>query len=115
MSATDLSFQKEREASLGKQASLEAVHVERSETHLKLDKYGVPLVPQPSDSPDDPLNWPYWTKVYNAVLVSTLAFLGQMGAALISPAFVPMAKELHVTGTWPQTNPSTDHFSEARV
>jgi hypothetical protein len=24
---------------------------------LKVDKYGLPLIPQPSDDPADPLNW----------------------------------------------------------
>jgi hypothetical protein len=32
------------------------MHVEAAP--LKLDKRGLPLVPQPSDHKDDPLNWP---------------------------------------------------------
>lgn len=64
---------------------------------LKLDKHGLPLVPQPSDHADDPLNWPQWQKVYIAVLVAVLGFVAQLGSALINPAFVIMSKDLHVT------------------
>ncbi|KAJ9502362.1 hypothetical protein H2202_002428 [Exophiala xenobiotica] len=52
---------------------------------------------QPADSQDDPLNWPYWVKVYIAVLVSGLGFVNQMGASLINPAFVVMAQDLDIT------------------
>lgn len=34
---------------------------------LKLDKNGIPLSPQPSDDPADPLNWPLRLKV-NAMI-----------------------------------------------
>ena len=33
------------------------------QTMLKLDKTGLPLSPQPSDDPADPLNWPLGLKV----------------------------------------------------
>ncbi|KAK0318312.1 hypothetical protein LTR82_010700 [Friedmanniomyces endolithicus] len=64
---------------------------------LRLDKQGLPLIPQPSDHPDDPLNFSRPFKVYIAVLVSGLAFMAQLGSALINPAFRQMAKDLHVT------------------
>ncbi|KAK5122143.1 hypothetical protein LTR85_004389 [Meristemomyces frigidus] len=64
---------------------------------LKLDRHGFPLVPQPSDHPDDPLNWPKWQRVYIAVLVSIIAFTAQLGSSLINPAFVQMSKDLQVT------------------
>ncbi|TKA39642.1 hypothetical protein B0A55_13802, partial [Friedmanniomyces simplex] len=35
-------------------------------SNLKLDNQGLPLVPQPSDHPDDPLNYNRWFKVYIA-------------------------------------------------
>lgn len=66
-------------------------------TNLKLDKQGLPLVPQPSDHADDPLNWPKWQRVYIVLLISTIAFMAQLGSALINPAFVLMSKDLHVT------------------
>ncbi|KAL9115509.1 MAG: hypothetical protein Q9227_000830 [Pyrenula ochraceoflavens] len=37
--------------------------VERSQAHLKKDKTGrIVLVPQPSDDPNDPLNWALWKR-----------------------------------------------------
>lgn len=53
--------------------TIEAPHIESAtfekEKPLKLDSNGIPLDPQPSDSPDDPLNWPYWGKVYVSSLL----------------------------------------------
>ena len=64
---------------------------EKRRPALKLDKHGLPLVPQPSDHPDDPLvckieyresngpnldqNKPYGLKVYTVILVSAIAFV----------------------------------------
>jgi len=70
---------------------------EEKEKPLKLDRNGIPLDPQPTDHPDDPLNWPLWGKVYVSLMVSGLGFISQMGSALINPAFVIMSKDLHVT------------------
>ncbi|KAK5684095.1 hypothetical protein LTS10_003959 [Elasticomyces elasticus] len=64
---------------------------------LKLDRQGLPLVPQPSDHPDDPLNFSRWFKIYIAVLISGLAFIAQAGAGFINPAFRLLAKDLGVT------------------
>ena len=64
---------------------------------MKPDKHGIPLTPQPSDHPDDPLNWSPLYKAYIAGLVSALAFTAQLGSALINPAFVLMSKDLHIT------------------
>ncbi|KAH8116719.1 MFS general substrate transporter [Phellopilus nigrolimitatus] len=45
---------------------------------LKRGKGGVILIPQPSDSPNDPLNWPVWRKM---MLMFTLTFgAGVVGA-----------------------------------
>jgi len=74
-----------------------AEQTEEKEIPLKLDRNGIPLDPQPTDHPDDPLNWPLWGKVYISLMVSGLGFISQMGSALINPAFVIMSKELHVT------------------
>lgn len=64
---------------------------------LKLDKYGLPLQPQPSDSPSDPLNWPWLQKLYVVLLVSLSSFIAQVGGSLFNPALVLMAKDLGVT------------------
>ncbi|KAK8017760.1 hypothetical protein PG993_014086 [Apiospora rasikravindrae] len=64
---------------------------------LKLDKHGLPLVPQPSDSQDDPLNWPALVKHGILLQVSLLTLLGTIGAATINPAFVPLAAAFDIT------------------
>ncbi|KAL9111907.1 MAG: hypothetical protein Q9227_003757 [Pyrenula ochraceoflavens] len=46
------------------------------ETHLKKTKDGIVLVPQPSDDPRDPLNWPMWKKILTISIVSLAAFIG---------------------------------------
>ncbi|KAI0458617.1 hypothetical protein F5B21DRAFT_500123 [Xylaria acuta] len=54
-------------------------------------KYGVgkyatvELSPQPSEDPNDPLNWPLWKKTLNfAALLSMVAVVGAMKTALVS-------------------------------
>lgn len=47
----------------------------------------------------DPLNWPYWLKICVLVQVSFLAFLGPFCHAVINSAFVPLAKDLHISVT----------------
>jgi hypothetical protein len=42
---------------------------------LKLDKTGLPLVPQPSDDPSDPLNFPQWLKVGSFFEMSVLLLI----------------------------------------
>ncbi|BGP31943.1 hypothetical protein JCM10296v2_003722 [Rhodotorula toruloides] len=66
-------------------------------THLKRDKNGIVLVPQPSDDPRDPLNWPTWKRelaYWNIVFATSL--VGAIGP-LIAPGFVQIAKEFQVS------------------
>ncbi|EMC93683.1 hypothetical protein BAUCODRAFT_76266 [Baudoinia panamericana UAMH 10762] len=55
------------------------------------------LVPQPSDSPNDPLNWPQWKKemTYLAICVST-ALGGALGP-ILSPVQGEIAHQYHVS------------------
>jgi hypothetical protein len=50
-----------------------------------------------SDDKNDPLNWPYWLKVYLALTVSGLGFVNQLGSAIINPAFVVIAEDLDIS------------------
>ncbi|KAJ4988389.1 Protein HOL1-like protein 2 [Stagonosporopsis vannaccii] len=51
-------------------------------THLKYDKTGkILLVPQPSDDPNDPLNWPLWKRDLIIIILSLLSVI----AATLSP------------------------------
>lgn len=48
---------------------------EAASSGLKTTKNGVILNPQPTDSPNDPLNWSWWTKAYQlALLIFITAF-----------------------------------------
>lgn len=69
----------------------------KRESTLKVDKYGLPLEPQPTDHKDDPLNWPWIQKAYITMLISCLVFMAQLGSALINPAFVIMSRDLDIT------------------
>ncbi|KAF7307688.1 MFS general substrate transporter [Mycena kentingensis (nom. inval.)] len=63
----------------------------------KLDKHGLPLIPQPSSDPSDPLNWPMWVKIGILLQVSWLAGLGPLNQAVVNPAYVPLAAHFHKT------------------
>ncbi|KAH8881315.1 serine/threonine kinase 16 [Thozetella sp. PMI_491] len=54
------------------------------------------LVPQPSDSPNDPLNWPQWKKELVLVIVSlSAAVIGAYGP-MLSPGFVQVSADLEI-------------------
>lgn len=60
------------------------VHSNSSQAaEVKLDKRGMPLVPQPTSDPLDPLNWSLWLKILVLLQVSLLAFLALFSASLI--------------------------------
>jgi hypothetical protein len=76
-------------------ANRNAVDVDRSsvekgsievEASLKLDHHGLPLVPQPSDDPNDPLNWSYLKKYFILIIVTALSFFSIFSFALMNPA-----------------------------
>ncbi|KAI1431292.1 major facilitator superfamily domain-containing protein [Xylaria sp. CBS 124048] len=54
------------------------------------------LVPQPSDSPNDPLNWPTWRKDVILAIVGLSASVVGASTSMLSPGFVKIAHELHV-------------------
>ena len=55
------------------------------------------LVPQPSDSPNDPLNWPQWKKEMILVIVGlSAAVVGAFGP-MLSPGFVEIAGDLNIS------------------
>jgi hypothetical protein len=53
---------------------------------LKLDHHGLPLVPQPTDDPNDPLNWSYTKKYSILAIVSILSFFSTFALAVMNPA-----------------------------
>ncbi|KAF9463619.1 major facilitator superfamily domain-containing protein [Collybia nuda] len=72
------------------------LHEEISPRGLKLDHVGLPLLPQPTTSPFDPLNYPNWLKYALLLQVSFLAFLATFNVAIINPAVVPLAAEFGI-------------------
>ncbi|AEO68508.1 uncharacterized protein THITE_2090020 [Thermothielavioides terrestris NRRL 8126] len=55
------------------------------------------LVPQPSDDPNDPLNWPQWRKELCLFIVGLSAAVVGAYGPMLSPGFVPVAAELNIS------------------
>ena len=55
------------------------------------------LVPQPSDSPNDPLNWPQWQKEMILLIVGLSAAVVGAYGPMLSPGFVVIAATLNIT------------------
>lgn len=49
------------------------------------------LIPQPTDDPEDPLNWPRKKKLSILFTMSMIAFLPEFGSAAGIPAIVPQS------------------------
>ncbi|PMD14114.1 MFS general substrate transporter [Hyaloscypha hepaticicola] len=65
----------------------------------KRSKKGILLRPQPSNVPNDPLNWPYWEKYSTYLTVCFFAFLGLVNSSNFAVVIVPVAAELNTTTT----------------
>ena len=76
-------------------ADLKEAEVSATTTQLKLDHNGLPLIPQPSEDPLDPLNFPKWLKWTILIEVSALSLLSLLGASVITPTFGVLSKEFH--------------------
>ncbi|OQU99449.1 hypothetical protein CLAIMM_05080 [Cladophialophora immunda] len=55
------------------------------------------LVPQPSDDPNDPLNWTSFKKHTLLIIVSLSAFLPEYGSSIGAVTLLPQAQEWHLT------------------
>ncbi|KAI0811555.1 major facilitator superfamily domain-containing protein [Xylaria sp. FL0064] len=55
------------------------------------------LAPQPSDSPNDPLNWPTWRKDLILTIVGLSAAVVGAYGPMLSPGFVEIAADLDIT------------------
>ena len=58
-------------------------HDEDTRDPVKMDPRGLPLSPQPTDDPKDPLNWNRWLKLMVLAEVSLFSFLALFSASLI--------------------------------
>ncbi|KAA8651091.1 hypothetical protein EYZ11_009131 [Aspergillus tanneri] len=64
------------------------------------------LIPQPSDSPNDPLNWPSFRKHLILIIISVTAFLPDYGSATGAVTLIPQATEWNMT---------QDHVNHSQV
>ncbi|RCI17227.1 hypothetical protein L249_3179 [Ophiocordyceps polyrhachis-furcata BCC 54312] len=62
-----------------------------SEKHLKR-RAGVVLHPQPSDSPDDPLNWSWQCKISHFLLLALGASLTNAASVMLTPGLIPLTE-----------------------
>jgi hypothetical protein len=58
---------------------------------------GVVLVPQPSDDPEDPLNWPLWRKLMTLAIVALASLICSAQALANQSGFFPQALIYHKT------------------
>nr|GAT59083.1 MFS general substrate transporter [Mycena chlorophos] len=94
-------FAIDEKASKVESQTAQSLHKEDSAPEIaegtKLDKHGLPLIPQPSSDPSDPLNFPQWLKIAILLQVSFLVGLGPFNQAVINPAYVPLGIHFHKT------------------
>ncbi|RMZ10337.1 hypothetical protein D0860_03863 [Hortaea werneckii] len=77
---------------------LDADKVTTDDVSLKTAKDGhTILVPQPSENPNDPLNWPWWKKHAILLTISFVSFLPDFGTAMGSVTQIPQAKAWHMS------------------
>lgn len=55
------------------------------------------LVPQPSDDPNDPLNWPLWKKDFILCIVSLSAAVVGAYGPMLGPGFTVISKDLNIS------------------
>ncbi|OCL05542.1 MFS general substrate transporter [Glonium stellatum] len=68
--------------------------------HLKHSKDGkVLLTPQPSDLPDDPLNWPLYRRDFAFALLAITTVLSGVHGPLLSPVTIQLATKYNTTIT----------------
>ncbi|RMY72278.1 hypothetical protein D0863_04605 [Hortaea werneckii] len=77
---------------------LDADRITTDDGSLKTAKDGhTILVPQPSENPNDPLNWPWWKKHAVLLTISFVSFLPDFGTAMGSVTQIPQAKAWHMS------------------
>ncbi|OAA66933.1 ankyrin repeat-containing protein [Niveomyces insectorum RCEF 264] len=76
-------------------ANESAEHLEND--NLKKDSNGIVLVPQPSDSPHDPLNWPMWRKHCALAALSYGSLVCYVTGTIIASGVGPIAESLDVS------------------
>ena len=64
---------------------------------LKKDATGRVLIPQPSDDPNDPLNWSVWKKRSILIMLAVASFTCDYSAATGASALLAQAEQWHIS------------------
>lgn len=64
---------------------------------LKKSKGGVVLIPQPTEDPEDPLNWSRWKKSLILLVIAVNACTADYSAATGASALIPQAEEWRIS------------------
>lgn len=81
--------------SVGGVSDVVTAHVDTSESTVKLSRKGLPLIPQPSDDPFNPLNWSPGQKALLFAVLVFWVYQGTSNMLNIAPAFFDIAAELN--------------------
>lgn len=95
--AVDLDRVGETEGYVLDEAKLKAKLGLAPDVALKKSSKGVVLIPQPTDDPQDPLNWPRWKKSAILLVVAVNACTADYSAATGGSALLPQAQEWHIS------------------
>ena len=68
-----------------------------AESPLKKSGDGKVLIPQPTDAPEDPLNWPRWKKAAILIVLAANAFTSDYSAATGASALLPQAEQWRIS------------------
>jgi hypothetical protein len=79
------------------ETTLEDAFSTHSATEPKKSAEGIVLVPQPSNDPRDPLNWPLRKKIWTLAIVSLASFIGLAQALANQSGFFVQGAVYHKT------------------
>ncbi|KAF7312921.1 MFS general substrate transporter [Mycena kentingensis (nom. inval.)] len=74
-----------------------SVEEQQQQAPLKLDHHGLPLVPQPSDDPEDPLNYSRAQKYLIVCIVSLVSFFGLVNLSMMNHPYAQVGLALGVS------------------
>lgn len=69
-------------------------HLHRTQSGRDQQEDTIQLIPQPSQSPLDPLNWPKWRKYATLLTMSLFCFFANFGSAGLAPALPIMEYQI---------------------
>ncbi|KAH8891156.1 hypothetical protein GQ53DRAFT_823793 [Thozetella sp. PMI_491] len=83
----------------GKPQHLLTQFVESEIVEGKASSKGIILRPQPTNDPNEPLNWPQWEKYLTYLVICWFTFLAFMNSSAFTVAVVPIIAQFKRTPT----------------